>query len=66
VHERLRAERTISALRREAALYRRVLDEVLLVAANALLADGHDPVAYRVSELVGAALRHKRPAGASE
>jgi hypothetical protein len=53
-------------LRREATLYRRVLDEVLLVAVDGLLANGHDPVAYRVSELVGAALHHKRPAGASE
>jgi hypothetical protein len=65
VQERARTTRTIAALRREAALYRRVLDDILIVTVDALLADDHDPVAYRVSELVGAALRHKRPAGAT-
>lgn len=55
--------RTVSALRREAAIYRRVLEETLALALNRLLKQADDSLAYQVTELVGEALRRKRPAG---
>lgn len=58
--------RTVSALRREAAIYRRALEETLGLALQRLLEHSDDPLAYQVTELVGATLRRKRPAGTSE
>lgn len=52
------------ASRREAAVYRRTLDEVLKLAINRLLLVPHDAVAWQVTEIVSPVLREKRPAGA--
>jgi hypothetical protein len=43
-----------------------VLEETLGLALNRLLQHSDDPLAYQVMELVGEALRRKRPAGARE
>ena len=58
-----RALRQASAARREASRYRRVLEELTLLATNRLLEHRDDVVAHQVVELAGAVLSEKRPHG---
>lgn len=60
-----RAGRQLSAARRQAALYRRVLEEVLILATDRLLEHRDDVVAYQVVELVGPVVSGKRPHGSA-
>lgn len=57
------AGRQLSAARRQAARYRRVLEELLQLATNRLLSHRDDVVAYKVVELVGPLLGEKAPHG---
>lgn len=57
------AARQASAARRQAARYRRVLEEVLQLVNDRLLEHRDDVVAYRVAELVAPALAGHRPHG---
>jgi len=55
--------RQLSAARRQAAQYRRVLEELLQLATNHLLANRDDVVAYKVVDIVGPILAAKAPHG---
>ena len=61
-----RADRRLSAARRQAARYRRALEDALRLATDRLLEDRHDVTAYRLVELVGPLLAEKRPHGGGE
>lgn len=63
---RILSQRATSALRRENAQLRRLLEETMRIAVERLLVEQHDQVAYRVTELLGKALAEKRPAGAGK
>lgn len=57
--------RSLSAARREAATARRLLAEALALAVERRLADSDDPLAYRLTELLGAEQHRRRPNGAA-
>ena len=63
---RSRADRRLSAARRQAARYRRVLEELVQLATDHLLEHRDDPIAYQVVELVGPVLAGKSPHGGGE
>jgi hypothetical protein len=58
-------DRIVIATRREAAVYKNCLEEVLDLALTEELSRG-GPLGYRIVELVGKILRRKRPWYAGE